>query len=264
MQQIRQAVLALVRNALPLSLVLVLLLTIASIAGAAGAPNHQRFDQVLQASVTDGNVDYPSILGNANFAQYLQELEPEPMFQNQAEALSYWINAYNALAIKGILDGRSPRTFFGRFGYFKQATYRVGGKTINLYDLERKVIIPLGEPRIHFAINCASQSCPKLQPMVYTATQLEKQLDASTRSFINDTTRNRFDRDQKVAYVSKIFDWFEQDFSQHSGSVQKYLARYVADPEIAKGLANEQYKVKYLKYNWQLNGIAPKAADSEG
>lgn len=242
---------------LSLSLVLALLLTVASVAPATEASIHQRFDQVLKSSVADGNVDYTSIVNDPSFAQYLKDLEPEPMFQSQAEALSYWINAYNALAIKGILDGRSPSTLLGRFGYFKRAKYRVGGKAINLYDLERKVIIPLGELRIHFAINCASQSCPKLQSMAYTADMLEQQLDASTRTFINDPMRNRFDPDKKIAYISKIFDWFEQDFSRHSGSVQKYLARYVADPAIAKALANEQYKLKYLKYDWRLNGIAP-------
>lgn len=95
-------------------------------------------------------------------------MEAEPTFNSHSEALVYWINAYNTLAIKGILDGRSPRTLLGKYSYFKKAKYRVGGKRINLYDLERKVIIPMGEPRIHFAINCASQSCPKLLSRAYT------------------------------------------------------------------------------------------------
>ena len=115
-----------------------------------------------------------------------------------------------------------------------------------------------GDPRIHFAINCASQSCPKLLSMAYSADTLEKQLDANTREFINDPTRNRFDQDKKIAYVSKIFHWFKEDFAQHSGSVQKYLATYVADPAIADDLANERYKIKYMKYDWRLNGTAPK------
>ncbi len=248
-----------VRGAIWLSLILVPLLIMAPVAGSAERSIHQRFDQVLRSSVADGTVNYMRILHDPNFTQYLQDLKSAPTFRSQAAALSYWINAYNALAIKGILDGRSPRTLLGRFGYFKQAKYQVGGKKINLYDLERKVLVPMGEPRIHFAINCASQSCPKLLAMVYTADTLEQQLDANTRAFINDPTRNQFDREKKIAYVSKIFDWFKQDFNQHSGSVQKYLSRYVADPDIAKDLANEQYKIKYLKYDWRLNGTAPQA-----
>lgn len=248
------------RHTIPWSLLLVPLLLVVPVAGSTEMSMHQRFDQVLRSSVVDGKVDYTSILNDPNFTQYLKDLEAKPAFQSQADALAYWMNAYNALAIKGILDGRSPRTLFGKFGYFKQAKYQVGGKNINLYDLERKVLIPMGEPRIHFAINCASQSCPKLLSMAYTADMLEQQLDANTRAFINDPTRNQFDRDNKIAYISKIFDWFKEDFSQHAGSVQKYLARYVEDPAIAQDLANERYKIKYLKYDWRLNGIAPKAA----
>ncbi len=239
-----------------------LMLVVAPVVSLAETSIHQRFDHILRTAVADGAVDYPAIANHPHFESYLKDLEPEPALQSQADALVYWINAYNALAIKGILDGRSPRTLLGRFGYFKRAKYRVGGKKINLYDLERKVIIPLGEPRIHFAINCASQSCPNLLSMAYRADTLERQLEANTRAFINDSTRNRFDRDNKVAYLSKIFDWYQEEFSQHAGSVQRYVARYVADPDIAKELANEQYKIKYLKYDWRLNGTPLKPAQS--
>jgi hypothetical protein len=218
----------------------------------------QLLDDVLQAHVVDGKVDYPGIAADPKFTQYLQQLEAKPVFKSRQDALAYWINAYNALAIQGILDGRSPQTVFGRLGYFKNTKYAVGGRKINLYDLEREVIIPLGEPRIHFAINCASASCPKLFPTVYTADKLETQLETSARTFINDSTRNAFDRDKNVAYLSKIFHWFEEDFRQHAGSVQKYVARYVDDPALAQALANESYVVKYAKYDWSLNGIPPR------
>ncbi|ETW99947.1 MAG: hypothetical protein ETSY1_13115 [Candidatus Entotheonella factor] len=245
-----------------LRVLLIAWLVMSPFAWAEAMSIHQRFDQILQSSVVDGAVDYSNIAKNPNFAEYLKELESKPTFHNQPEALVYWINAYNALAIKGILDGRSPRTLLGRYGYFKKAKYRVGGRKISLYDLEHKVIIPMGEPRIHFAINCASQSCPKLLSKAYTTDMLEQQLDTNTRAFINDPSRNRFDRNKKIAYVSKIFDWFQEDFNQHAGSVQKYLSRYVTDPSLAKDLANEQYKIKYLKYDWRLNGTPPRAAQS--
>ena len=126
-----------------------------------------------------------------------------------------------------------------------------------MYDLERSIIIPLGEPRIHFAINCASGSCPKLLSEAYQAEKLEQQLEIVTKDFINDSTRNEFDRDKKIARLSKIFDWFKTDFSDHSGSVQKYIAQYVDDPALAEELRNESYKIKYLKYDWSLNGTKP-------
>lgn len=216
--------------------------------------DHQLFDSIVNNHVNDGVVDYPAIASESTFSQYLDKLAKPLTTKSRDEQLAFWINGYNALAIRGILDGRSPSTFFGRVGFFKNVKYTIGGHTINLYDLERKIIIPFNEPRIHFAINCASASCPKLVSYAYTAEQLDLQLEAVARKFINDSTRNRFDRQNKVAYLSKIFDWFEKDFKQHSGSVQKYVAQFINDPILAEELGNEKYHIKFLKYDWSLNG----------
>lgn len=216
--------------------------------------DHKLFDSIVKKHVNDGVVDYPAIADDPAFTQYLDELAQPLVTKSRDEQLAFWINGYNALAIRGILDGLSPGTFFGRIGYFKNAKYSIGGRTTNLDDLERKVIIPFKEPRIHFAINCASASCPKLVSYVYTAKQLDQQLETVTRNFINDSSRNRFDRQNKVAHLSKIFDWFKKDFNQHSGSVQKYVAQFVDDPVLAEELSNEQYQIKFLKYDWSLNG----------
>lgn len=218
---------------------------------------HQPLTEVLSESVNDGQVNYKSIKNNAKFSKYVKSLESKPNTQNESEELSFWINSYNALAIQGILNGRSPKSFTGRIGYFKNAKYDVGGKRINLYDLERKVIIPLNEPRIHFAINCASFSCPNLLPEAYTAEKLEQQLEQVSKDFINDSSKNKFDKTTKKASISKIFDWFKDDFIKHSGSVEKYIAQYVSDAEVAEDLRAGKYKIKYLKYNWSLNGTAP-------
>lgn len=219
--------------------------------------DHSVFNQILKDHVKDGVVDYPAIASDSAFEQYLQELNQPLITLDKNEQLSFWINAYNAFAIKGIIDGRSPSTFFGRIGYFKNAKYTIGGKKMNLFDLERKVIIPFDEPRIHFAINCASGSCPKLISEAYRADLLETQLDQVTELFLADESRNKFDQKNKVAHLSKIFDWFEKDFKQHSGSIQKYIAQYVSDPELASELNDEQYTINYLPYDWSLNGIAP-------
>lgn len=229
---------------------------------APQAAIHRSFDEVLRANVADGKVNYPGIAQDPRFADYLEQLKVEPAFGSREQELAYWINAYNALAIKGILDGKSPASFLGRIVYFKTTDYPVGGKKIDLYDLEREILIPLGEPRIHFAIVCASASCPKLRSEAYTADRLEQQLEVNARAFINDPTRNHLDREHKIAYLSKIFDWFDRDFEQHSGSVQRYVARYVDDPELAKALENERYRIKHLKYDWNLNGTPPKAQAS--
>ncbi len=117
---------------------------------------------------------------------------------------------------------------------------------------------------MHFAIVCASASCPKLQPWVYQHDKLDHQLDHAARAFINDPTRNRFDRKQKVARLSMIFEWFEEDFAQANGSVLAYVARYVDDPELARELAHHKYTVEFLEYDWSLNGIPPEETGHVG
>ena len=221
----------------------------------------QPFDDVLYSHVTDGQVNYPSIAADPRFNTYLEQLKQTDAetLPSRADKLAFWINAYNALAIQGILDGYSPSTFFGKVRFFYNNKYMAGGKYTNLYDLEHKILIPLQEPRIHFSIVCASQSCPKLRSEAYTVERLEQQLEDNARQFINDMERNRFDRKKKTAYLSKIFDWFEEDFSAHSGSVLKYAAHYVKDPELARELEAGGYIVKYLTYDWSLNGTPSKA-----
>lgn len=223
--------------------------------------SHQAWDQIVQAHVRDGQVDYPAIQADGTLDDYVRELnriDPTRLPRRQ-DQLAFWINAYNAFAIKGILDHYSPMTLWGRYRYFIGRDYQVGGTTINLYDLERHVLIEqFHEPLMHFAIVCASTSCPKLQSWAYLPDQLDHQLDHAAREFINDPTRNRFDRKQKVASLSMIFQWFEKDFSAATGSVLAYVARYVDDSELARELAQPGYRIEFLEYDWSLNGIPPK------
>lgn len=225
--------------------------------------SHDLFQNVISKYVDDGNVNYPEINTDKSYHDYISQLEKTTRFQNSNEELSYWINAYNALAIKGILDGRSPETFFGKIGYFYNAEYLVNERTTNLYDLEHDVIIPLGEPRIHFALNCASASCPKLNSEVYRAEKLEQQLENAATMFINDSSHNRFEHQTKTAYISKIFDWFEDDFVKHSGTVQNYIALYIKDEVVSTALANNEYEIKFMEYDWSLNGTPPRSATDD-
>ncbi|MGH8750094.1 MAG: DUF547 domain-containing protein [Burkholderiales bacterium] len=223
----------------------------------AQAMDHKNFDEVLHAYVKNGRVDYPGVAKDARFAAYIAELKNTnaDTLPSREEKLAFWMNAYNALAMKGIVDGYSPSTFFGKGRYFYLNKYDVGGKNINLYNMENEIIRPFGEPRIHFSIVCASGSCPKLRSDAYTAQKLEQQLDENTRGFINDTTRNRFDKQAKVAQLSMIFKWFDEDFSKHSGSMLKYIAPYLNDKETAAEIGG--YSIKHLEYDWSLNGTAP-------
>jgi len=224
----------------------------------AGDFSHRAFDEVLHAHVTDGVVDYPGIATDMRFCGYLAQLDrvdPNSL-PTREERLAFWINTYNALAINGILDGLSPRTKFGQYRYFIVKRHRVGGAMINLYDLEGKLLIPeFQETRIHFVIVCASMSCPKLQSLAYTADKLDLQLEDGAREYINDPSRNRFDRERKIAYLSRIFKWFRDDFEADAGSLLGYVKRYVADADLARELELVPYRVEFLEYDWNLNGI---------
>lgn len=223
--------------------------------------SHQTWDRIVQAHVHDGQVDYPAIQADDMLDDYLRKLnriDPARLPRRQ-DQLAFWINAYNAFAVKGILDYYSPMTLWGRYRYFIGQDYHVGGTAINLYDLERQVLIEqFREPLIHFAIVCASTSCPKLQPWAYQPEQLDRQLVQVAKAFIHDPTRNRFDRTKKVASLSMIFKWFKSDFAGAAGSVLAYIARYIEDPDLAKELMQPGYRIEFLEYDWSLNGISPK------
>ena len=229
--------------------------------------SHRLLNDVLQTSVKDGSVNYPEIQSDQNFSAYLALLNRvnPSAFSEERDRLAFWINAYNACAIQGILDGYSPKPYIGWYRFFKTRTYEIGGAQLNLSDLEHEILRKqFREPRIHFAIVCASSSCPKLPSWAYNATQLDQQLDQAARAFINDPTRNRFDRRQRIAYLSKIFDWFEADFATSAGSVLKFVAYYVHDVDLAHELTQGDYRIAYLEYDWSLNGPAPKEMTRAG
>lgn len=227
-------------------------------ASAFAEVDHGLYDGVLKAHTKDGQVNYPAIGADKSFATYLEQLAAAPVPSAKNDKLVFYMNAYNALAMKGILDGKSPSNFIGRQLFFKFAKFNLADGETNLHNIEHEILRKLDEPRIHFAIVCASESCPKIRSDAFTAARLEEQLDDNTRRFVNDPTRNRFDKKEKIAYLSQIFKWFAEDFEKSAGSAQKFIAKYVSDPDVAKELAADGYKVKYLDYSWNLNGTAPK------
>ena len=239
----------------------VLGLALLAVIGAAFAQrvDHAPFDTLLKAHVKNGAVDYAGFEGNPAFLAYVDALAKPATLDTRAERLAHWINAYNALAIEGILQGLSPASFFGRVRYFKLKEWPLDGRKISLYDLEHDVIRPLGEPRIHFAIVCASLMCPSLRSEAYVAGRLDAQLDEEARRFVNDPFRNRFDGTTQTAYLSEIFKWFEDDFKASAGSVQKYVARYASDPAVARDLERDAYRIEWIDYDWRLNGTPPRS-----
>lgn len=234
-----------------------MLLCLACLPATASVPNADDLDAVLLRNVQNGFVDYDGIRADPAFGRYLTGLSTATNgdLDDPDVRLAFLINAYNVLAIQGILDGYSPSSWFGRRTYFKVREYGLLGGTTTLEQLEHGRILPLGEPRVHFAIVCASLSCPRLASRAYAPATLDAQLDAAARSFANDPTRNRYDVQRRVAFLSSIFDWYQADFIRAAGSTQKYLARYVSDPAAAELLARDGFDVRFVDYDWDLNGV---------
>lgn len=219
--------------------------------------SHERWDSLLKKHVnSDGLVDYRAFQKDSlRLRAYLELLSthhPNPKYWSEEEQLSYWINAYNAFTIELILKHYPVESIkdIRRGIPFINSVWDISFITIeeaeyDLNNIEHGILRKhFSEPRIHFAIVCASTSCPPLRPEAYTAGKLEQQLEEQARLFINDPARNRLGP-QRIE-VSKIFYWFKGDFTEE-GSLIDYLNRY-AEVEI-----EENAKKDFLDYDWSLN-----------
>lgn len=222
---------------------------------------HAEFDKILQANVNAKGVAYAALNKNsAPLDAYLKKLEEvtQPEFEkwNRDQQFAMLINFYNAATLKLVSDHypvKSIKDIGGNAGPWKQPVVKLLGKKQTLDHLENNILRPnYNDPRVHFAINCASIGCPALRNNVFRADKLAVQLDEQTRAFINDTSKNRVDMKNKTLYLSSIFDWFKSDFVKKSGSVEKFIAPYLnaADRKIVAGGG---LSVKYTDYSWNLN-----------
>jgi hypothetical protein len=170
-------------------------------------------------------------------------------FPTPNSRLAYYIDAYNALAMHGVLETGVPQRFdwFGRARFFYFRKFLMGGRAISLYSLENDVIRPMGEPRVHFALNCMTVSCPKLPRTPFTASGLDHELDAAAYDFINDNRNVQEDRKTKETKLSAIFEFYTNDFLTQSSSLISYINRYRTEKVPA------DYKVTFAKYDWTIN-----------
>jgi hypothetical protein len=223
----------------------------------ASAGSWNIWSEVIQEHVSaEGFVNYNAIAATGKIDSVIELIaitEPKSLVTT-TDKLTFYINSYNALVIKTILDGKSPSNIFSRISFFNGPEYNVAGQSLNLNDLEHKIIRPLNEPRIHFALVCAALSCPKLLNTIYTTEKLDEQLNTATRQFINNVDRNHFDRAGKTAYLSKIFDWFGEDFELDGSSIPRFVADHLDDETLANELRQGDYEIKHNKYHWTLNG----------
>ena len=212
-------------------------------------PLHLLFDELLQKHVSSsGNVDYKSFKSSHQklfgYISVLQMVYLKLDSLSKEEKLAYWINAYNALTIDLILRNYPLNSIKDIDKPWDQRLWKFGNKWLNLNDIEHKILRKMDEPRMHFAIVCASFSCPKLQNTVFTAEQLETQLTEATKEFLADKTRNNISTNN--LQLSKIFKWFAKDFKAN-GTLIDFLNTY-SDIDIASNA-----KKNFKDYNWDLN-----------
>lgn len=231
--------------------------------------DHALFDSLLVEFVNeDGLVDYAGIKEHHALDDYLTVLSnTNPDELSEMDAIAFWINAYNAYTIKLIVDNYpvgsireiSPFRIKGlRLAIpkinspFEYELAQINGESLSLDDIEHGILRKrFDEPRIHFALVCASISCPPLRREAFTGESLNHQLDDQARLFLTDTTKNDISEEGPL-YLSKIFDWFQGDFADSKKGLQVYLSQYF-EGSIRDQLASGTYKIKYLNYDWSLN-----------
>lgn len=218
-------------------------------------------EHVAPASI-DGvdlnGVDYRRMKADSGFNRLVDDLKTASLneLKTREDRLAFWINVYNILAVKVVVDHYPAKSIKDVGSLFKPVWGRpagvVAGEERTLNEVEHEILRKMNEPRIHLAIVCASVSCPDLRLEAYTADRLDEQLDDQAEKFLANTGKGmKIDKDKQRLYLSSIFKWFEEDFASQGGVIS-FVSRFVAPPQ-KKIIQGSGMKLKYLGYNWDLN-----------
>jgi len=235
-----------------------------------GVIDHGAWGTFLERYLVEGDdgvnrVAYAEVTAadRAALNAYLEGLAAVPVSaQNRAEQMAYWINLYNALTLQVVLDhypvdsirdiNISPGLFSGLFnrGPWGKKLVEVEGEALSLDDIEHRILRPIwADPRVHYAVNCASIGCPDLQPEPYRGADIDAQLDAAARDYVNDPRGVAVEDGQLI--VSSIYEWFKSDFGGDDRAVIEHLQRYAA-PALAASL--ERFPaIDDDRSDWRLN-----------
>lgn len=219
----------------------------------AGADPQAAWARVLAKHVDDeGRIDFEALRNDSGdldtMVAYVAQNDPKSkpaLFPTPADQLAFHINSYNALAMYNVLHAGVLPVDTTKFFYFR--ALKVGGRWMSLYAYENDVIRPLGEERVHFALNCMVRACPRLPQQPFAAATLEQQLDAAAREFCNKPLHVEPRPDQNKVRFSQILEFYTQDFLQSAPSLIAYCNRYRTDPIPAS------YAVEFIPYDWTLN-----------
>lgn len=203
-----------------------------------------------------GGVDTDDQDSLKNYINVLTALDPRKL--NRPEQKAYWINLYNALTVDLILNKYpvASITKLGQgwfsFGPWNDVLTSINGRELTLNDIEHRILRPIfDDPRIHYAVNCASMGCPNLHRIAYTSDNVEALMEEAAEDFINHPRAMSFKGDHLV--LSSIYDWYQVDFGGSERGVLEHLSRY-ADPYLKQRLLQFDGAIKY-DYDWSLNEV---------
>ena len=232
---------------------------------SAAEINHKPWDELTEKYVAGGRVDYAGVATDRQLLSVylvsLREADPSQLPSKQAR-LAFWINAYNACVFKGVLDHQPITSVKDVKGFFDRLTYRVAGRDLTLNEMEGAGRA-LGDWRIHFAVVCASASCPPIRSEAYNAEWLDAQLTEQAKSFL----ANRQDGlriDGSTLWVSSVFKWYANDFMQGkvtADSLAAVLEPYLS-PDILQAIRGKKLALKFLTYDWALNSRAAQPPEA--
>ena len=179
--------------------------------------------------------------------------------EGRCDHLAHWINLYNALTIQAVLEMYPIRSirptlmgipnWIAFFRFFQRPVHKLGGESYSLSQIENEMLRTVGDPRIHFAIVCASMGCPLLRDRAYRPELVEQQLEEDVSRFIHNPAKVRFDPERNILFCSRIFQWYRADFLQVSPSLPSYLlSRLQVSPSPSR-----DPRLVFLPYDWSLN-----------
>ena len=233
----------------------------------ASTPRHQLLTALLSKYVQDGVVNYKELRSDKRLSQYINWLATtDPQTLSDAnDRLAFWINAYNAYTLKVICDNYPVKSIMdirGPAGDAKTSVWdldlaTINSKAMSLNHIEHEIIRPkFKDPRAHFALVCASKSCPALRSDAFEGETLDGQLKEQGRRFLTDTSRNEFNPVRIEARLSQVFEWFRDDFGSSKNERLQFLAQFLPDTLAGKIRASpERWTISYKTYDWSLNGF---------
>ena len=222
---------------------------------------HADWDFILKKYVHEGKVDYNQIITTPadlkRLNDYLTTLKnTDVSLLSRDERLAFWINSYNAFTVKLILNHYPLKSIKDIKDPWKQKLWYAANERMSLDDIEHiKLRKELREPRIHFAIVCASIGCPALYPEAFEKDIIEQMLNLVTRNFFLERRNFHLETSEKIStiYLNRIFKWFKSDFGKDDKQIVKFILLYLKKQDRDIINASDALKIKYLPYDWSLN-----------